>query len=98
MSIKVFVADITDYSAGRPTGRWFDLDHYDTPSDLLADVPHEEWAIHEHDSSLALWEISQLADLDWLFDLKRALAEHGADAVNAALAEGIPLGEINDRK
>lgn len=108
-AINVYCADLAAYNEGRLIGRWFDLSEFTEASDLreafsafltLHGVPGaEEWALHDYDAPASLAShFGEYPDLGELLAAQRALEEHGADWVQAAVDCGIPFDQIEDQR
>ena len=81
---RIYVASLSDYTAGRLHGWWIDLDPSMTGDDIreaiaamLAASPEpvaEEWAIHDYDE---MPNLGEWPDLDTVAQVARGIAEHG---------------------
>ncbi len=106
MAISVYVADLSDYNAGKFTGFWADLDDYydsdelhEAIQDFLTEQTnadqygylHEEYAIHDYNCGFDIDLSSEYPNFDELFKINELLNEYG-DAFAAYYSNGY----IND--
>lgn len=99
--MKMYVACLASYNAGRHHGEWFDLQDYFCCEDLEADIAvkvletspvpgAEEWAAHDYDG---VHGFGEYPNLDELLEYVRLIAAHG-DAWQAFTAyEGKGVSE-----
>ena len=87
--IKLYIADLAEYSSGRLVGKWFELDDYNCYEDLENDITemlsengNEEWAIHDYEAD---FPISEYEDLETLFDIMELMEEYSEEHVSACI-------------
>lgn len=84
-AIRIYVASLSDYNAGRLLGRWIDIDADTTGDDVRIQIAEmlsestedvaEEWAVHDYE---APFQISEWPDIDELCRAAEAIDIHGA--------------------
>lgn len=88
--LKIYVASLSDYNAGRLHGVWIDCEDLDSDEILeeieamLSESPEpyaEEWAIHDFESPIPIGEYASIEEIVLISDLIKA---YGEDAVSAA--------------
>lgn len=81
---RIYVASLSDYTAGRLLGRWIDADqpaeaiHAEIRAMLAEskEPPAEEWAIHDHEH-FGGYEPREYESIDTLAEVARLIGEHG---------------------
>lgn len=84
--IRIYVASLSDYNAGRHLGRWIDIDADTTGDDVRLEIAEmlsksteelaEEWAVHDYEAPFRI--DSEWPDLDELCRAAEAIEYHGA--------------------
>lgn len=82
--MKIYIADLLAYNAGKLAGKWFDLNDYadaeelkDAVSDWLKEQGSEEYAIHDYDDCPAHDEFGEYPDLDELYMYHELYTKYG---------------------
>jgi antirestriction protein len=83
--MRIYVADLAAYNAGKLHGVWIDLEGKDKDdiwkeiNEMLSDSPAsdaEEWAVHDHEG-FGKYDLDEYPDLDDLVQLVSLAEEHG---------------------
>jgi antirestriction protein len=101
---RIYVASLSDYSAGRLHGAWIDADQDDEA--LGADIQKmlaashepiaEEWAIHDYEGFGPL-RLGEYEDLATIAKVGRGIAEHGSAYAHWASIVGVGDPDELDR-
>lgn len=82
--MKIYIADLAAYNAGKLIGKWLDLDNFadteelkDAISDWLKERGIEEYAVHDYDDCPARDEFGESPDFDELFTYHTLYEEYG---------------------
>ena len=103
-SIRIYVASLADYNAGRLHGAWIDAtqdsdDMQTEVNKMLAETKEpiaEEWAIHDYEGFQGL-KLGEWESFDKVSEWATAIAEHGeAYALWADASGASEVGQFND--
>lgn len=82
--MKIYIADLAAYNAGKLNGEWFDLDDYvdseafkEAVMEWLKEQGIEEYAVHDYDDCPAHDELGEHPDFEELFMFHTLYGKYG---------------------